>query len=110
MGPVVPWEWLWYLAQGRPSKALRRLRRGTMWCGIPIAYPSIRTLRRSFAPQFRMARVAAIGALLPPPYAEAAFASFPRTLAALDWIERRMESQWPLPHLADHYLLEMVRT
>ena len=27
MGPLVPWEWLWFLGHGQPGKALRRLRR-----------------------------------------------------------------------------------
>src|SRR5262249_48644141 len=28
MGPLVPWEWAWYLWRGQPRKAFRRLRRG----------------------------------------------------------------------------------
>ena len=28
MGPVVPWEWVWFLAHGEPGKAFRRLKRG----------------------------------------------------------------------------------
>jgi SAM-dependent methyltransferase len=110
MGPSVPWEWAWFLAQGNPAAAFRRLRRnGARWSGITVQYPSITKSHRAFAPEFRLLRVSAIGALLPPPYTEAQMVRFPRVVAALDRIERRFETLWPLPTLADHYLLELER-
>jgi SAM-dependent methyltransferase len=110
MGPAVPWEWGWYLAHGAPGKAVRRLRQGgAAWRGLTIRYPTIGTMRRAFAPQFTSRRVAAIGALLPPSYAEGWASRHPRVLAALDRIERRFETVPPLPWLADHYLLELER-
>ena len=110
MGPLVPWEWGWYLAHGQPRKALRRLRRyGTSWRGLTIRYPSIGEMRRAFAPHFTEQRVAALGALVPPPYAEAWVARHPRILAALDHWERQIETVPPLPWLADHYLIELER-
>jgi SAM-dependent methyltransferase len=110
MGPIVPWEWAWFLAQGRPAKALRRLRRaGSVWSGIRVNYPSIAQTRRVFSPEFRVLRVSALGALLPPPYTERLAGRFPRVLAALDRAERRWETMWPLPFLADHYVLELER-
>jgi ubiquinone/menaquinone biosynthesis C-methylase UbiE len=111
MGPRVPWEWAWYLGHGLPGKAFRRLRaRGSAWRGMTIRYPGIGKVRRAFAPAFEMLEVRAIGALLPPPYADSFFARHERLLEWLDRLERRFESRWPLPHLADHYLLELVRT
>ena len=83
MGPAVPWEWGWYLAHGE--------------------------VRRAFAPRIVQRRVAAIGALVPPTYAEAWAARHPRLLAALDRWERRAETIPPLPWLADHYLIELER-
>jgi SAM-dependent methyltransferase len=110
MGPLVPWEWIWFLAQGDPRRAFRRLRRGgASWSGIAIRYPSSMKVLRSFAPEFRALRLSAIGALLPPPYAEKRLGRYPRLIAALDRAERRCESLWPLPMLADHYLLELER-
>ncbi|MDP9012475.1 MAG: class I SAM-dependent methyltransferase [Pseudomonadota bacterium] len=110
MGPAVPWEWVWFLAQGNLMAAFRRLRRkGARWSGIAVQYPSITKSRRAFAPEFRPLRVSAIGALLPPPYTETQMVRYPRILAALDRIERRFETLWPLPALADHYLLELER-
>jgi hypothetical protein len=110
MGPWVPWEWVWFLLRAQPGNAFRRLRvGGSYWRGIRIQYPSIRTLRRSLAPEFRMLRVSAIGALLPPPYAEAWMRARPAWLARLDRWERRLETMPPLPWLADHYLMELQR-
>ena len=110
MGPVAPWEWCWYLARGRPGAAFRRLRRGpVIWRGLELAFPSIATTRRAFADAFRLRRVAALGALLPPPFAEGWMRRHPRVLAALDRAERSCETLWPLPLLADHYLAEFER-
>jgi SAM-dependent methyltransferase len=108
MGPWVPWEWAWFLLQGQPGKALRRLR-PKPWRGVMIRYPTIGELRRAFGPYFRLRRIAAIGALLPPPYAEVRLARSPRLLAALSSLERRLETLWPLTRLADHYLAEFER-
>ena len=55
MGPVVPGEWVRFLAKGNPSAAFRRLKRGgTQWSGATIRYPSIGKTRRAFSPEFRM--------------------------------------------------------
>ena len=109
MGPVVPWEWLWFLARGEPAKAFRRLRPGGVaWRGLSIRYPSARRLRRLLArvpvPEGRR-----LGALVPPPYSEPWAVRHPRLLAFLDRWERRLETWAPLPSLADHYVLELER-
>lgn len=110
MGPLVPWEWAWFLVRGRPREAARRLRRGGVsWRGLKVHYPGIRRLRRAFEPPFHLRRVAAVGALVPPSYAESWAASHPKTLAWLDRWERRLETMPPLPWLADHYLAELDR-
>ncbi|HXO21658.1 MAG TPA: class I SAM-dependent methyltransferase [Thermoanaerobaculia bacterium] len=110
MGPFVPWEWVWFLGRGRLGEAFRRLRPGgARWRGLTIRYPSIRAARRALAPAFRLRRAAAVGALLPPTYAEGWARAHPRWLARLDRWERRCETWPPLPWLADHYLLELER-
>jgi len=110
MGPLVPWEWLWFLVRGEPAKAFRRLRRGgAEWRDLTIRYPSIAATRRAFSPGFRLSRAAGIGALLPPPYTEHWAARHPGLLRALNGCERRLEACPPLPWLADHYLLELTR-
>lgn len=110
MGPLVPWEWAWYLGHGQVHKALRRLRPGGVtWRGLTIRYPSIRTLRRAMAGDLRLRRVNAVGALVPPSYAEAWAGRHPHWLERLDRWERRVETVPPLPWLADHYLAEFER-
>jgi SAM-dependent methyltransferase len=110
MGPVVPWEWAWYLLRGQPSKAFRRLRRGGVeWRGVPVRYPTIGRVRRVFNQKFRMIRAGAIGALVPPPYAEAWAVRHPRVTRTLERWERSVETVPPLPWLADHYQVEFSR-
>jgi SAM-dependent methyltransferase len=110
MGPLVPWEWAWFLARGELAQAFRRLRSGgSNWRGMHVRYPGIFDMRASFLPSFRMHRVAAVGALLPPPYARSWADKHPEMLERLNRWERRLETVPPLPWLADHYVLELER-
>jgi SAM-dependent methyltransferase len=110
MGPLVPWEWAWFLGHGQPARALRRLRPGgAHWRGLTIRYPTIGRVRRALAPAFRLRRAAAVGALLPPSYAEPWAARHSGLLRRLARWERRIETWPPFPWLADHFLLELVR-
>ncbi|NKC10698.1 MAG: methyltransferase domain-containing protein [Gammaproteobacteria bacterium] len=120
MGPVVPWEWLWFLARLAPRKAFRRMTLelinpghinsgGVEWRGLKVYYPSISVLREEFAPHFECRRVAALGALVPPPYTENLTSKAAALVRALDRLERALESLPPLPWLADHYLMELHR-
>jgi SAM-dependent methyltransferase len=110
MGPVVPWEWAWFLSRGEMTRATRRLTRGgTRWRDIVIRYPRPAALARAFAPGFRLRRVAALGALLPPPFAEEWATRHPRATAWLARTERRFDTRWPLTELGDHYIAELER-
>jgi SAM-dependent methyltransferase len=109
MGPVVPWEWAWYLLHGQPRRAFRRFARVTWWRGMAIRYPSIRSTRRLLKSSFEVRRVWALGALIPPSYAEPWAQRHPQLVKRLAAAERRIE-RWPgVAHLADHYVLEIVR-
>ncbi len=108
MGRLVPWEWLWYCT--RPGKAFRRLKaNGAIWRGIRVHYPTIHAVRRAFGDYFRPTRIAGIGFLLPPPYAESVARRVPRLLEWLDRLERGLETVPPFARFADHYLLEFER-
>lgn len=110
MGRYVPWEWGWFLSRGDRKAAFRRLGpEGTEWRGLRIAYPSIREIRRVFAPRFRFLGARAIGVFVPPSYVEGWAAKHPRLLGALDTMERRLEAVPPLPSLADHVLVDFER-
>lgn len=110
MGPLVPWEWAWFLARGEAARAFRRLARGGVaWRGITVWYPSIRSTRRAFAREFRFRQVGGLGALVPPTYAETWARRHRWLVEQLDRWERRIET-WPIvPWLGDHYLLELER-
>lgn len=110
MGPWVPWEWLWFLARGDLARAGRRLRGRATWRGLDVRYHSGRDVRRAFAPAFRATRVWALGALMPPPFAEAWALAHPRLASLCERAERRLETAWPLPALADHVVVELERT
>ncbi|HSR68310.1 MAG TPA: class I SAM-dependent methyltransferase [Acidobacteriota bacterium] len=112
MGPLAAWDWIGFSLQGRPSQAVRRLHPGgVMWRGLRIRYPSPGRLSRSFRPAFRTTRLSAVGALLPPPLMGEDWARrHPGLLKRLEHWERRLETLFPLPYLADHYLMELERT
>jgi SAM-dependent methyltransferase len=110
MGPLVPWEWIWYLAKGQPGAAFRRLDpEGTVWRGTRVRYPTIGSVRRAFAASFRQVGVSGLGVLLPPTYAESCARRWPELVARVDEVEQALEWAPPLPWLADHFLLELVR-
>ena len=109
MGPVVPWEWAWFLGHGEPGKAVRRLRRSVEWRGLEVRYPSVGRAVRAFAPDFAVHRRWGAGVTLPPPYTEPWAARHAALVAALNRVDRRIEA-WPgAAALADHYVLELVR-
>ena len=111
MGPFCLVETLRFLLRGEPRKAFRRLRHGGVeWRGLRVSYPSPGTVARALAPAFRVTRLGALGALLPPTEAEDWTRRHERLLDRLDRWERRLETTWPLPRISDHYLLELVRT
>jgi SAM-dependent methyltransferase len=111
MGPIVPWEWAWYLAHGSPRRAVRRVHGPATWRGLEIRYPSIGAVRRDFASGgLRLERTTGIGVLVPPSYVEPWAQRHARALDRLDRLERRIAANAVASRLAarlaDHYLLE----
>jgi SAM-dependent methyltransferase len=109
MGPVVPWEWGWFLARRRPRDAVRRLRGSATWRGATIRYPTPRALRRAMAPHWTAVRAVPIGIALPPSYAESFVAHRPRLLARLDRAEGGLARLPGAAWLGDHYLMQLRR-
>jgi len=110
MGPLVPWEWVWFLTQGEWRKAFRRLAaRGTSWRGITVRYPTPTQLREAFGQGFILRHSAGLGVLVPPTFAAEWARRHPGWLERLDRWETGLE-RWPLmAWLGDHYLMEFVR-
>lgn len=110
MGPVALWEWAWFLARGRPASAFRRLvPGGVAWRGLSVRYPSLRSLKRVFAPWFTVRRAGGVGVFVPPTYAESWARRHPRLIERLDRWERRIEEWSIMPWLGDHYVVELAR-
>jgi SAM-dependent methyltransferase len=111
MGRHVPWEWLWFGLRGEPRKAFRRVRGERVeWRGATIRYPTPGQLGRALGPAFRPARVSAIGVVLPPSYACGWLNRRPRLLRTLLGLERKLTRRRWAARLADHYMLEAVRS
>jgi ubiquinone/menaquinone biosynthesis C-methylase UbiE len=106
-------ELLWYLLHGQPAKAVRRFFPVSMATlggnTIPVFYPGVRELCRSFAPYFRLSSRRAVGLFVPPSYMEPWIAKHPRLLKHLERLDE-ICSAWPVFRSAgDHVLLEFVR-
>lgn len=115
MGPCCGWEIAWYLAQGNPGKAFRRLRHGGVTAriagGPPIRvyYPGVSSLARAFAPHFRLRAIKGIGVLVPPSYFEAWADRFPRLFRSAMRADTVLQGCPGLRLLADHVLLKFER-
>jgi len=112
MGPFCLWEWAWYGLRLQPRTALRRLRSGQVVgvgaeSSVRVWYPSPGRLRRQLQPWFEVREVMAIGALVPPPYADAIVRDRPELLRRLAALEERFGRR--LSWLSDHYLLSLER-
>jgi ubiquinone/menaquinone biosynthesis C-methylase UbiE len=111
MGRHVPWEWFWYLARGKPGKALRRLRSaGAQWRGLTICYPTPAAITAALAPDFVVTRISPLGCVLPPSYAADWLDRSPRMLAALSRMERAALGSQLLANWSDHYIVEARRS
>jgi SAM-dependent methyltransferase len=106
-------EVLWFVVRGEAKKAFRRFPgRATARLGdssISVSYPTIASVRRAFAPWFRLETRRAIGLFVPPSYAEPWVRENTSKLAWLEKLDRAF-SAWPgLRDAGDHVLLEFVR-
>jgi ubiquinone/menaquinone biosynthesis C-methylase UbiE len=116
MGPVCPWETVWYLLHGKFAKAFRRFHRAGVQARLGdgavfhIHYPSVPSIRRAFAPGFRLKTIRGIGVTVPPSYLEAWASRFPAIVklgANADLFLGRCPG---IRMLADHVLLRFERT
>jgi len=115
MGPCCLWEVGWYLSQGNPRKAIRRLHRGGVTAklanGVPVHvhYPSVQSLTRIFAPEFRLKSFKGIGVAVPPSYVEPWVRRFPRMLQLGVRVDSILGRCPGVRELADHILLRFER-
>jgi ubiquinone/menaquinone biosynthesis C-methylase UbiE len=116
MNPRCLWEISWYLLQGKLSKAFRRLHRGSVEARlgdgaiVRIQYPSVRFMRRTFAPQFRLTAITGIGVAVPPSYVEPWASRFPGAVRLAMHADSLLGRCPGVRMFADHILLRFERT
>jgi ubiquinone/menaquinone biosynthesis C-methylase UbiE len=115
MGPCCWWEMIWYLAQGTPSKAFRRLHRNGITARIAdgafvrVRYPSVTLLARIFAPEFRLQSFKGIGVAVPPSYLEHRAQRHPGLLELCERADSFLGRCPGIRAFADHVLLRFQR-
>jgi len=107
------WEIAWFALQGQLRKALRRTSGfATAKVGeftVKVHYPTLRALRKTFSPYFRMLWCTGIGVAVPPSYLEPVMRKHPRLLNVLRAVDRVIS---PLPWfrtIGDHLLICLER-
>ena len=116
MGLCCLWEVTWYLAHGNSRKAFRRFQpegvdaRLADGAVVRVFYPSVRSLTRTFAPEFRLKSVKGIGVAVPPSYLEPLALRFPRAFGLQKRIDSLLGGCPGIRLLADHILLRFERT
>jgi SAM-dependent methyltransferase len=110
MGRFVPFEILWFLAQGKPRRAFHRLLDArthyASTTGIVVRRPVVSEIRRQMQPSFRLLGWKGIGIVVPPSYAEPLAIRFPRTMNRLARIDGVLGPLPVLRNMADCVLLE----
>jgi SAM-dependent methyltransferase len=115
MGPCCLWEMFWYLTQGQPAKAFRRVHRDGVTAKLAdgafvrVRYPSVRFLARAFAPEFRLTAIKGIGVAVPPSYVETWAQRHPRLLHLCERADSVMGRCPGIRLLADHVLVRLQR-
>ena len=102
-------EILYYLIRGEWHTAFRRCAgRTTVTLGnlqLPVYYPTLRQIRRYFAPQFKLRSYTGIGVAVPPSYCENWARRHPNTFHLLCRLERVFAIIPVLRVTGDHVLL-----
>jgi ubiquinone/menaquinone biosynthesis C-methylase UbiE len=114
MGRTCLWEMLYFLLQGKPYKAFRRLQRGPHTATVgassfDVFYPSAREAAHAFSSGFALQGWRGVGVLVPPSYCEPHFRKRSRLLRMFDLFDRRFGSLPGVRCWADHVLLDFVR-
>lgn len=115
MGPCCFWEMAWYLSQGNREKAFRRLKRDGVAAKIAdgafvrVRYPGVKSLRRTFAPQFRVTAIKGVGVAVPPSYLEPWAQRHPYLFQLCEGADSLLGRCPGIRLLADHVLVRLQR-
>lgn len=108
------WEIVWHLIHWQPRTAFRRLKRQGIEASIGhsrihVWYPSLRSVRQTFKPDFELVGTTGLGLFLPPSYLAPVIAKRPHLCRLLSRLENAAASLFPFTHLADHVIIELER-
>ena len=114
VGRFSPWEMAWHLAHGRPAIALHSFRRtptthSSEQGAASIHYPSVRDMRRMFAPEFRLRGRKGIGVAVPPSCLESLARAVPGVVGGLAKIDRYISHAPIFRSIGDCVLLQFER-
>lgn len=108
------WETGWYLAHGKIESAFRRWKGRTVAAlgdfQVHVQYPTLRDIKRTFGPEFKLRTCRAVGLTVPPSYVEHLARRFPRFLRRLEAVDRRFAELPGVRVLGDHMLLVLEKT
>jgi ubiquinone/menaquinone biosynthesis C-methylase UbiE len=102
------WETAYYAARGQFKKASRRWEgEREVSSGLRVYYPSARTIKAAFSPEFRLIRDLGIGVAIPPSYVKRIP---PQILNLLETCDRWVAGSKIGRAVADHRLLIFTRS
>jgi ubiquinone/menaquinone biosynthesis C-methylase UbiE len=114
MGRACLWEVVYFLMRGQVGKAFRRrsynqvARVGTS--SVDVYYASVRDAQRDFSKDFTLCRWRGVGIFVPPSYCEQLFAGRNWMVRLFTAIDRVIGHLPGIRCLADHVLLDFVRS
>ena len=114
-GRFCVWEMFWYFLHGDVKKAFRRLRgKGVVANLVPghsvfVRYPSVGSIRRDFAPHFRLVGWKGAGIAVPPSYLEPLAVRFARLFRFAAKIDPFLGRCPGIRALADHVVVVLER-
>jgi hypothetical protein len=106
-------EMAWFVLHGQFRKALRRTSGfATVKVGeyiVKVHYPTLRAIKKTFAPYFRMLWCTGIGVAVPPSYLEPIVRKHPRLLNLLRAVDRVIATLPWFRTIGDHILIRFER-
>jgi SAM-dependent methyltransferase len=106
-------EMVWFALHGEFRKAFRRCSGfATVKVGeftVKVNYPTLRAVKRMFAPSFRMRSCTGIGVAVPPSYLEPIVRKYPQLLGVLRSIDRVIARLPWFRTIGDHMLIHFER-
>ena len=103
------WEIAWFVLHGQFRKAFRRTSGfATVKVGefsVKVYYPTLRAIKKTFSPYFRMRWCTGIGIAVPPSYLEPMVRKHPRVLNLLRAVDRVVSPLLWFRTVGDHILI-----